>query len=33
MSSKEAFEIFKQTGKIIDYLVYLKVRLAETAKI
>ncbi len=33
MTSKEAWEIFRLSGNIIDYLVYLKIKLAEYNKL
>lgn len=32
MNSKEAWQIFKQTGNIIDYLVYKKIKNYELLK-
>lgn len=33
MNSKEAWQIFKNTGNIIDYLVYIKIKNFEFKKI
>lgn len=33
MNSKEAWQIFKNTGNIIDYLVYIKIKNYEFKKI
>lgn len=33
MNSKEAWQIFKNTGNIIDYLVYIKIKKYEFKKI
>lgn len=33
MNSKEAWQIFKRTGNIIDYLVYIKIKNYEFKKI
>ncbi len=32
MNSKEAWQVFKQTGNIIDYLVYKKIKNYELLK-
>lgn len=32
MNSKEAWQVFKQTGNIIDYLVYRKIKNYELLK-
>lgn len=32
MTSKEAWQIFKKTGSVIDYLVYIKIKKNEFNK-